>query len=173
MRSQTLVVSRAKKNKTFVIAELLPAEKQLYDMSLLLGWPNLIEKVALTILRSVGTDDGTSRSVGTGTTFPSADTAPEGMRVIDVTAKLNKMILANGVRAPTGRVESIKNTDGAESTEKSKRHTLAHAFKSELGDGVASFELVLEREGKRVSLSDEHPQSLAKIGEMLELVSEI
>eukprot|EP00964_Phaeocystis_antarctica_P059045 scaffold35042_cov70-Phaeocystis_antarctica.AAC.1 len=91
------------------------------------------------------------------------------MRVIDVTAKFNKMILANGVRAPTGRVEYTKHTDGVEPTKKNKLHTLAHAFKSELGDGVASFELVLEHEGKRISLSDEHPDSLANIGKRLGL----
>ena len=162
--SQTLVVSCANKRKTFVISESPLLEKHVYDVSLLLGWPNLIEKAAITI---------PSWSMGAGTPFPSAATAPEGMRVIDVTEKLNKMILKNGVRAPTGRVEYTKHTDGVEPTKKNKLHTLAHAFKSELGDGVASFELVLEREGKRVSISNGHPQSLGKIGEMLELVSEI
>ena len=156
--SQTLVVSCANKRKTFVISKSPSPEMHVYDVSLLLGWPNLIEKATITI---------PSRSMGAGTAFPSAATAPEGMRVIDVTEKLNKMILKNGVRAPTGRVESTKNTDGVEPTKKNKRHTLAHAFKSELGDGVASFELVLEREGKRISIFDEHPKSLASIGKML------
>ena len=158
--SQTLVVSCANKRKTFVISESPLLEKHVYDVSLLLGWPNLqvIDKAAITT---------PSLSVGAGTPFPSAATAPEGMRVIDVTEKLNKMILKNGVRAPTGRVEYTKHTDGVEPTKKNKLHTLAHAFKSELGDGVASFELVLEHEGKRVSLSDEHPDSLANIGKRL------